>query len=168
MKKSDFKIAITRLSKVPGERQVVDIKAAIPELSVSSAWVEDGTLVKLKGTLESVYSGVMFVGIATVDVVTECRRCLRLTAIELEVRISELFEQDYLEEEGDTYPIEGEFVNLLDMLRDAIVLELPRAPLCLNECAGLCQRCGANLNEIDCGHDDDDIDPRFKILDQLR
>jgi uncharacterized protein len=47
------------------------------------------------------------------------------------------------------------------------VLELPMAPLCRDDCAGLCPQCGANRNEGDCGCVAP-RDPRWANLDVLR
>ena len=164
-----FRISITRLSKAPGSVLEVDVEGEIPEMFVSSARVAEGTTVHAKGQLEAVHSGILFSGTATVEVTTECRRCLRESVSPLQVEIRELFESDFKEEEGDTYPVDGDYVDLSEMLRDAVVLALPAAPLCSPECKGLCQVCGANLNETDCGHSGGgEVDPRFKILDQLR
>ena len=50
----------------------------------------------------------------------------------------------------DFYPITDDTIDLGPLVRDAIVLELPMAPLCRDDCAGLCPQCGANRNEGDC------------------
>jgi uncharacterized protein len=48
--------------------------------------------------------------------------------------------------------IEGtEEVDITADLREAILLELPRFPLCDEECKGLCDRCGKDLNGGPCG-----------------
>jgi len=41
------------------------------------------------------------------------------------------------------------------------------APLCMEDCAGLCPQCGANRNEGDCGCVAP-RDPRWANLDVLR
>jgi DUF177 domain-containing protein len=46
---------------------------------------------------------------------------------------------------------EGEEVNLTPLIREQMLLALPTRPLCREDCRGLCPRCGANLNERDCG-----------------
>ena len=58
---------------------------------------------------------------------------------------------DELEEEIDTYPITENQIDLLPALREHLILATPLQPLCQQECAGLCQLCGANLNEGVCG-----------------
>ena len=168
MARSDFKVSVTRLGKTPGSRLEVDLAGEISEVFVSSAWVEKGTFSHLRGYLEAVHGGILFTGVAEAEMTTECRRCLGQSKSQLKVEICELFEENYQEDAGDTYPIKGEFVDLSEMVRDALILALPPAPLCRANCKGLCQVCGGNLNEVDCGHRDDGIDPRFRILDQLR
>lgn len=168
MARSEFKISVTRLSKAPGSRMDLDLEGELSEVFVTSARVAQGIKTHLWGYLESVYSGILFTGFAEVEIETECRRCLSVTKSRLKVDIQELFEQDFQSDEGDTYPIEGEFVNLAEMARDALVLGLPAAPLCKPDCKGLCQACGNDLNQRDCGHRDGGIDPRFRILDQLK
>ena len=51
----------------------------------------------------------------------------------------------------DTYPITENQIDLLPALREYLILATPPHPLCQESCAGLCQSCGANLNEGVCG-----------------
>ena len=67
----------------------------------------------------------------------------------------------------ELYPIVDETIDLGLLARDAVVLELPMAPLCREDCAGLCVQCGANRNEGDCGCVAP-RDPRWANLDVLR
>ncbi len=53
--------------------------------------------------------------------------------------------------EIDTYPIMDEQIDLLPALREHLILATPVQPLCHESCTGLCQVCGANLNEGICG-----------------
>jgi len=53
------------------------------------------------------------------------------------------------------------------MVRDALLLELPLAPLCDAECAGLCATCGANRNQTRCSCVTTDLDPRWAALRSL-
>jgi uncharacterized protein len=55
------------------------------------------------------------------------------------------------ESEIDTYPIIDSQIDLLPVLREHLILATPQQPLCYDECAGLCQVCGTNLNEGACG-----------------
>jgi uncharacterized protein len=55
------------------------------------------------------------------------------------------------ENETDTYPITVNQVDLLPALREHLILATPLQALCQENCSGLCQKCGANLNEGICG-----------------
>lgn len=167
-KRNAFKFSITRLLKSPGEISEVQASGILDDVFVTSARLEPNEFVDVHGTLESVHSGVLFVGYVTATIKTECRRCLGTTNETLNVELRELFEKEYHEEIGDTYPISGEYVDLTEMVRESLILALPAAPLCHNGCLGICQICGLSLNENACNHPDDGIDPRFRILDQLK
>ncbi|MFA5093926.1 MAG: DUF177 domain-containing protein [Candidatus Omnitrophota bacterium] len=55
-----------------------------------------------------------------------------------------------------SYDVKGKTVlDLTDDIRQEIILEYPVKPLCSENCKGLCQVCGKNLNEGDCGHKPD-------------
>ena len=52
------------------------------------------------------------------------------------------------EDEGDDrYFYQGDHVELAPMLREHVILAAPMQPLCREDCAGLCARCGKDLNE---------------------
>ena len=59
-------------------------------------------------------------------------------------------------------------LDLEPLLREAISLAEPIAPLCRTDCPGLCVTCGARLADDPSHlHDDDDIDPRLAVLKGL-
>ena len=94
-----------------------------------------------------------------------CRRCLEPAGGELDVHIRELFQHPSTAmPDAEAFPIEGEEIDLMALVRDALLLELPLAPLCRPDCAGICSTCGADLNEAGPDHRHDDVDPRWAGL----
>lgn len=71
------------------------------------------------------------------------------------------------EEDLDLYGYEGEEIDLAPMLREQLVLAVPFAPLCAEECKGLCPQCGVdrNLEECSC---EPPVDPRLAALENLK
>lgn len=66
---------------------------------------------------------------------------------------------------------EEEFVLLTDnrldvdeLVRSALILELPSRFLCKEDCKGLCPKCGCDLNHTQCSCDMADRDPRWDVL----
>ena len=84
---------------------------------------------------------------------------------EVVTAVRELFEVDPIE--GQTYPLEGEEIDLELPVRDALLLDLPAAPLCRDDCAGLCPACGADWNQRSCDCDMTIPDPRWDALREL-
>jgi uncharacterized metal-binding protein YceD (DUF177 family) len=67
----------------------------------------------------------------------------------------------------ETYPLVGDQLDLRPLVRDALLLELPLAPLCREDCRGLCAQCGTDLNSGPC-ECEPARDPRWNALDALR
>ena len=63
---------------------------------------------------------------------------------------------------------EGDAVDLDELVREQILLALPSRHLCREDCKGLCQKCGANLNEKDCSCEQGEVDPRWAALADLK
>jgi uncharacterized protein len=72
------------------------------------------------------------------------------------------FLRDYLLREGQRD------VDVTPDLREAVLLTLPANPLCDEACAGLCPRCGRNLNEGPCECRPSSDGGRWGALDGLR
>lgn len=137
---------------------------------VSATQVPADSPVELAVRLEGVVEGVLVTGTARVIQSAECSRCLDPIRSEMVVPIQQLFEypdQVVREEEtGEEEPLptlDGELLDLEPVVRDAIVLELPQAPVCSPDCPGLCPECGARLaDEPDHAHRASD--PRWGAL----
>jgi uncharacterized protein len=59
-------------------------------------------------------------------------------------------------------------IDLEPLLRDAISLGEPIAPLCRPDCPGLCTACGGELATGDHDHGEGPIDPRLEALRSFR
>ena len=90
----------------------------------------------------------------------ECVRCLRGFELPLDVPFEVFAERsrsgnrrDEEALERDDYMLfhDGRKLDLTDQARESVLLELPIAPHCRDDCKGLCPRCGADLNEGPCG-----------------
>ena len=80
---------------------------------------------------------------------------------------------DLPEERVDDYAIiEDGFLDIDEVLYEQLEMEFPARFLCDEECKGLCQRCGKNLNFEKCDCVSQEIDPRLlplqKILDAMK
>lgn len=63
---------------------------------------------------------------------------------------------------------QGQGLLLEDVLREQVLLTLPAKTLCRQDCKGLCQHCGKNLNSESCACEETIADPRWSALSDLR
>ena len=70
------------------------------------------------------------------------------------------------EENPDYYLLEGDELDLDDVLESSFILNTDTLFLCREDCKGLCPRCGADLNDGPCGCKPEK-DPRLAVLEQL-
>jgi uncharacterized protein len=63
---------------------------------------------------------------------------------------------------------EGDAVDLDELVREQILLALPSRHLCREDCKGLCQKCGADLNRNPCSCEQGEVDPRWAALADLK
>jgi uncharacterized protein len=69
----------------------------------------------------------------------------------------------------DAEPFDGKTIDLDPIVREQVLLALPVAVLCRDDCKGLCAECGQDLNEKDCGHGGKkDIDVRLLKLKDIK
>ena len=75
---------------------------------------------------------------------------------------------ELIDEENDDYIETPDYqLELDDLAISDILLELPSKFLCNDDCKGLCQNCGKNLNKGECDCSKSNVDPRLDILKQL-
>ena len=98
-----------------------------------------------------------------------CYRCLEDAVLDLSIHAREYQATSPGESDELRTPyVADNQLRLSDWAREAIAVELPEQILCREDCAGLCAVCGENLNESPHEHEDDQADPRWSALEELR
>jgi uncharacterized protein len=126
----------------------VQVTEVIPELAVTDSRVPEGVPVALTGTVEAVIGGVTVAGVLRAPFEGTCRRCLEKATGELIIQIDEVC-TDHPDTDLE-YAVGTDWLDLEPMVHDACILELPLAPLCADDCKGLCPECGVNRNHETC------------------
>jgi uncharacterized protein len=119
-------------------------------------------------TLTSYPGGITAEGTVTAPWVGECRRCGGPAEGMVVSEVKERYAAaGGTEGDEEAYPLTGDELDLEPLARDAVLLELPLAPLCRPDCQGLCPSCGTNWNDGPCDCQPPG-DPRWAALDSLR
>ena len=153
----------------PGMARSIDLLGTIDGLATELVAVPDDAMLGGPLSLESVIEGVFVAGSITGTWRVRCARCLTEETRPFTVEIGELVTpvpSDPEDADDDGYALVDEEIDIDQIVRDAIGVEMPFAPLCRPDCQGLCPTCGGNRNLGECpGHDV--IDPRFAMLSDL-
>jgi uncharacterized protein len=162
-------VNVRELLRHPGSHKHVLVRGPLPDLVTPVAAVPGDAPVTVDAEVESVVEGLLVSGTVRARARLQCVRCLGDLTEELAVEVRELFALDPAAAEDEGYAVlAGESLPLDTLARDALVLAFPAAPLCRPDCAGLCPECGADRNQVDCGHAGAADDPRWAPLTGLR
>lgn len=117
-------------------------------------------------------------GSISAEVALECTRCLQTIEQNLEIPIEAAFvtqdnytsakEAELNAEDLDISVFEGDKIDMTELVREQILLNLPEQVFCKEDCKGLCEKCGANRNLIDCKCIEKEVDPRWAALKNLK
>lgn len=158
-------VNVAELLRRPGTDRHQRFGTTVAALGIDDARLPDGP-VTLDARLAALSDGVVVSGEVRANWTGECRRCLASLGGEVVVRVQELYQSRPRDPEA--FPIEQEQIDLEPMVREALLLDTPTAPLCRDDCAGICPLCGADRNESPCACDTTRRDPRWAALDALR
>jgi uncharacterized protein len=174
-----FVVHVARLRRSTGSRwhevreAPYDPDGSLRPATEADSRVPAGATASCDVVLESFAGGVMVTGTVTSPWAGICRRCAAPVGGRLEVAVRERFVPARAESgweataDEEAYPIVDDELDLGPMVREALVLELPLAPLCRPDCLGLCPVCGTDRNREPCSCVAPP-DPRWAILGVLR
>ena len=163
-------VDLRELGRRAGSMQPFEKRLPAPDgWRVELIGVPAGGDVHLDLRLESVMEGVLVSGGLDVPVTGSCARCLEPIEDTLQLDVQELYAYEgstteATSEEDEVRRIDGDFLDLEPLVRDTIVLNLPLAPVCTEDCAGLCVDCGQRLDDLPAGHHHDIVDARWAGL----
>jgi uncharacterized protein len=128
---------------------------------------------KVKGEITNTAGYMRMQLTASVNYQTECARCLSPIGGEFTLDLEKTVAprnllSDLDEDKLDDYAIiEDGFLDMDEQITAQFEMEFPSRFICREDCKGLCQRCGKNLNEGECDCSEKEIDPRLAPLKKL-
>ena len=148
------------------------------EIELGGEFVKLKNIVKTRGHLKKGIAQTDVEGVISAEIEAECSRCLQPTESSLEFPFNAVFitPENYTEEKEAELGIDdlevsifaGDEIDLTELVREQILLNLPTQTFCKEDCEGFCPQCGANQNLIECKCEQSEIDPRWKALENLK
>jgi uncharacterized protein len=168
-------VHVARLRRKPGtisrfEANVPLDQELLAPLTSADSRVREGAEAHCDLTLEPYSGGIAVSGRVSVPWEGICRRCTASVGGVLDIAVAERFSDPPVRgepEDEEAFPITDDVIDLGPVVHESILAELPLAPLCREDCRGLCPQCGIDRNEEDCSCVAP-RDPRWASLDVLR
>ena len=149
-----------------GEINALDLKFSDYNIELLGPIVYDGMIYKVN----DYYSLDLKINYG---IKTECNRCLKTVEEDVKTQLfGKLVDHNVelqSEEEDLEEPIylEKNTLDLRKYILEQVVSSSPLKIICSEDCKGLCQTCGVDLNNESCNCDDNIIDPRLEKLKEL-
>lgn len=119
---------------------------------------------EVSGTVRGTVDGVIARFEVAADIDLTCVRCLTEWTDRLETEGSQHFAKT---PDEDGYAIEENAVDVSGPATDELALAMPAAPVCRENCKGLCPICGTDLNSDPCDGHGEESDSPFAVLKDL-
>ena len=124
--------------------------------------------VAINGTIENKASLIRFCAEISYEFNAPCDRCGVDTVKKYVVSVDKSLASSIEGDDSDTILLVPDMkLNLDEFLYSEVIMSLPMKHVCSEMCKGICQKCGKNLNEGDCGCEKKEIDPRLQVLADL-
>ncbi len=162
-----MKIAI---ADIPDEGLIVDVEESLA--------AEASVVGPVKANLQVTKSDreVAVTGRLTAELQLQCSRCLKDFRKSLDVPVNAVYHpidefaderHELKDDEMDMGFYRGEEIDLQELVREQVVLNMQMKPLCSENCKGICPNCGADLTGAGCSCETRQIDPRLEVLKKL-
>ncbi|MBI4670573.1 MAG: DUF177 domain-containing protein [Chloroflexi bacterium] len=158
-----------------GETRHYQLQDAIPDLDPAIKPLTD-----LVGVVDLIHTneGILVRANLRTTIELTCSRCLTEFAYPVHFQVDEEFHPTIDIVTGARLPQPEDadqatqidihhLLDLTEIVRQGLTLTLPMAPLCRNNCRGLCPNCGKNWNEGPCDCKTESLDPRLAALKNL-
>ena len=160
-----LKVNIAEINAGTGRELPFEFETTAADLGAEPEGYSFKDAIVVEGKAMNTGKGFRFTGLIKAQKSYICDRCLTSCIDNQEIPFSEDFLRDGATDEDNL--IVGDMADLTDLVRDTLLAAQSLSNICKPDCKGLCPKCGANLNDGDCGCDTFVPDPRLAALQQF-
>ncbi len=157
-----FLVSIADLSQ-PGDSRHEKLVAPV-EWSLAMSRLMPEPALEADLTLQAISGGIMVRGRVTATARHTCQGCLEDFDEVERVEVTALYLEDA---EDDGYQLEGDGIDLEQLVRDEVLLALPMVPSCGDDCPGVVTTPGTDLNTGSPGETEELFGSPFDVLRDL-
>lgn len=162
-----MKIKFSELKSPKGQSKKVSYDVDLKDFYFDGEKIKSSEKIVLSG--EATYKDEIIILNANLKGNLEliCSRCLDTFIYPIDIDIEERFTSNETLEDEEVILVNSDVIDITEIVEKAIISTLPIKRLCKEDCKGLCQSCGANLNKEECSCNNEDIDLRLADLKAL-
>ena len=161
-----MKLSLHEIIEMPGSR--LPFSCAIDTDRISHPSIAEFSAPPVAvGEISNIAGALSLSGELKADLLRVCDRCgLNFKSEEIVPLYAKLAESLTDEDNAEIFLLDGNWLDLSDVIETCFILSMDSKCLCKEDCFGLCPACGKNLNEGPCACPKE-IDPRLAVLAQL-
>lgn len=119
---------------------------------------------------------IVIEGFLKAEIEYQCSRCLKTFRTAMEIPVETVYHpvddmhserKELKNDEMDMSFYSGDKLDVQELLKEQIVLNVQMKPLCDDNCKGLCSQCGKDLSLESCSCSKKEADPRLAVLKKL-
>ncbi len=151
-------------------KKLLDGSVPSVEFSVQTEeldYIEDvvSGFAKATGVITNHSGLVLLKGEITPELVVSCARCGKEFNYSEKIALEAKITDKLANKDEDEFVLLTDFaLDIDDLVRSTLILEIPSRFLCREDCKGLCSKCGCDLNEGGCNCEQKERDPRWDVL----
>lgn len=163
---------LAELKRRPHGDSTTPIRASVVAsgLSITTSGIPEGSIVEIDGAVEPTLTGIDVRLHVSSSWEGECRRCLDMVTEPIELDLVVPFVPAHeASDNADAYPIDDDWIDVGEVVREELMLALPLSPLCKDDCSGVDSDRFPNVlpDEEVVDVDASGIDPRWAALSEL-
>ncbi len=162
---SAFRLQVSDLIGRAGASRTAEFTADL-EIAMDMAVLTGPVSVNVR--LDVTSQDIIAAGTVDYRAVLTCHRCLNANESGGRARFSQVYRFRGSSDDVDIMEVDANgFIDLFPPVNDEVGLSLPLAPICREDCAGLCPTCGNDLNTEPCGGHEELSSSPFAVLEHL-
>ncbi len=159
-----MKVQISDIVSGKDRNKKIEYKFEMPQFEFEGDTIKPISSCSVVGKISADNDILILTAEVKVDLEMICSRCLDTFIYPIDIDIEERFTTNSKSEDEEAIVVFDDVLDITEVVETIIISTLPIKRVCKDDCKGLCQECGCNLNFNTCSCNKEDVDIRFEAL----
>ena len=159
-----MKVQISDIVSGKDRNKKIEYKFEMPQFEFEGDMIKPVSSCSVVGRISADSDILILTAEIKVDLEMICSRCLDTFIYPIDIDIEERFTTNSKSEDEEAVVVLDDVLDITEVVETSIISTLPIKRVCKDDCKGLCQECGCNLNFNTCSCNKEGVDIRFEAL----